>query len=83
MSMLAEFFDIRKDRRKMFEGLEIAKYTNLCAEWMNQWPVMFLTLKDVDGRKFDGAYGLLEQTVAKLCIEHSYLQRCAISESRR
>lgn len=75
MSMLAEFFDIRKDSRKMFEGLEIAKDTELCAEWMNQWPVLFLTLKDVEGAKFDGAYGLLEQTIAKLCIDHSYLEK--------
>lgn len=73
MSMLAEFFDIRKDSRKIFEGLEIAKDTDFCAEWMNQWPVLFLTLKDVEGRKFDSAYGLLKQVVAKLCIEHDYL----------
>ena len=73
MSMLAEFFDIRKDSRKIFEGLEIAKDAAFCAEWMNQCPVLFLTLKDVEGRKFAGAYGLLEQTVAKQCMEHSYL----------
>lgn len=75
MSMLAEFFDICKDGRGLFEGLEIAKDTEFCAEWMNQWPVLFLTLKDVQGRTFDNAYGLLEQTVAKLCMEHSYLQK--------
>ena len=73
MSMLAEFFDIRKDSRQMFEGLEIAKYTDFCAEWMNQWPVLFLTLKDVDGDSFEDAYGLLQYTISVLCIEHSYL----------
>ena len=73
MSMLAEFFDIRKDSRKLFEGLEISKDMEFCAKWMNQWPVLFLTLKDVKGRKFDEAYGLLEQTVSKRCIEHAYL----------
>ena len=73
MSMLAEFFDIRKDSRKLFEGLEIAKHTEFCSEWMNQWPVLFLTLKDVDGDSFEDAYGMLEQTVSKLCIEHDYL----------
>lgn len=75
MSMLAEYFDICKDSRKLFEGLEIAKDSDMCAKWMNQWPVLFLTLKDVNGRKFDGAYGLLQQTIAKLCIEHSYLMQ--------
>ena len=44
MSMLAAFFDIRKDSRKLFDGLEIAKNAEFCEEWMNQWPVLFLTL---------------------------------------
>ena len=37
MSMLESFFDIRKDSRKLFEGLEITKNQALCDEWMNQW----------------------------------------------
>lgn len=43
MSMLAEFFDIRKDSRKMFEGLAVAGDEDFCRTWMNQWPVLFLT----------------------------------------
>lgn len=73
MSMLAGFFDIRKDSSALFEGLEISRNTELCQKWMNQWPVISLTLKDVEGRQFEKAYGLLEQTIAKLCIEHAYL----------
>lgn len=73
MSMLAEFFDIRKDSKKIFEGLEISKDTEFCSKWMNQWPVLFLTLKDVQGDDFEDAYGILEKTVSKLCIEHAYL----------
>ncbi|MDO4308583.1 MAG: AAA family ATPase [Eubacteriales bacterium] len=73
MSMLAEFFDIRKDSKKIFEGLEIAEDKDFCAAWMNQWPVLFLTLKDVNGRKFEGAYDLLQYTISSLCIEHAYL----------
>lgn len=73
MSMLAEFFDIRKDSRKIFEGLEIAKDTECCSEWMNQWPVLFLTLKDVDGRKFDSAYGMVQFVISSACGEHDYL----------
>ena len=41
MSMLAEFFDCRKDSKKLFEGLEIIKESGFCAKWMNQWPVLF------------------------------------------
>lgn len=74
ISTLAEFLDIRKDSRKLFKGLEIEKDTELCRNWMNQWPLLFLSLKDVDGRKFDKAYELLKQTISNLCIEHSYLE---------
>ena len=48
MRMLASFFDIRKDSRTIFEGLEISKNTALCNEWMNQYPTLFLSFKDVD-----------------------------------
>ena len=37
MSMLKSFFDIRKDSRKLFEGLEIAKNQLLCDAWMNRY----------------------------------------------
>lgn len=40
MSMLANFFDIRKDSKKLFEGLEIAGFSDLCANWMNQYPTL-------------------------------------------
>lgn len=41
MSMLAHFFDIEKDSRALFEGLEISKQKELCVQWMNQYPVIF------------------------------------------
>lgn len=74
MSMLAEFLDIRKDSRELFEGLTVAQDKEFCEKWMNQWPVLFLTLKDVNGTEFDMAYGLLQKTISKLCIDHSYLE---------
>lgn len=40
MSMLENFFDIRKNSRKLFEGLEIAKNQTICDEWMNQYPMI-------------------------------------------
>ncbi len=74
MSMLASFFDIRKDSRELFEGLEITKNQELCAEWMNQWPVLFVTLKDVNGLDFQDAYGMLKQVIADICMDHYYLK---------
>ncbi|MCD8105716.1 MAG: ATP-binding protein [Lachnospiraceae bacterium] len=74
MSMLASFFDIRKDSRELFEGLEISRNKDLCLQWLNQWPVLFVTLKDVNGRDFQDAYDMLRQVIANLCKEHYYLK---------
>ena len=73
MSMLANFFDIRRDSQAMFEGLEISKNAALCSEWMNQWPVLFLTFKDVDGLTFASAKEMLLNRIAAIYNDHSYL----------
>ena len=77
MSMLANFFDIRKDSQAMFEGLEIAQNTALCREWRNQWPVLFLSFKRVDGLDFGSAYEMLCTVLAEVCVTHGYLQESA------
>ena len=77
MSMLANFFDIRRDSQAMFEGLEIAQNTALCREWRNQWPVLFLSFKRVDGLDFGSAYEMLCTVIAEVCVTHSYLQESA------
>lgn len=73
MSMLANFFDITKDSRSLFEGLEIAGYPEICRQWMNQYPVLFLSFKDVDGSSFENALGLLKFTISQFCDTHAYL----------
>ncbi len=73
MSMLASFFDIHKDSRDLFEGLEITGDKELCAQWMNQWPVLFVTLKDVSGLDFSDAYGMLHYVITNFYNEHGYL----------
>ena len=74
MSMLANFFDIEKDSGKLFEGLEISEYTEICEQWMNQYPVLFLSLKDIDGTTFENAFGLFEFLISTYCDEHAYLK---------
>ena len=66
MSMLENFFDIRKDSRAWFEGLEIARDSELCQAWMNQWPTVFFSLKDIDGLNFESAYGQLKAQISEL-----------------
>ena len=73
MSMLSQFFDIRKDSKAMFQGLKIAENTELCDEWMNQWPVLFLTFKDVNGLTFASAKEMLLNRIAEIYNDHSYL----------
>ena len=73
MNMLANFFDISKDSKALFEGLEVSKDYALCEQWRNQWPVLFVSFRRVDGLNFQSAYGMLEETISDLCEEHRYL----------
>lgn len=73
MSMLAEFFDIRKDSRELFDGLSVAQNQELCQNWMNQFPTLFLSFKDIGADTFENASGMLRRRIAKICIEHAYL----------
>ena len=73
MSMLANFFDIRRDSQAMFEGLEISKNEALCSEWMNQWPVLFISFRRVDGLNFQSAFGMLQETIMDIYGDHLYL----------
>lgn len=43
LSMMTEFLDITKDSRALFEGLAVSTNRELCKEWMNQYPVIFLS----------------------------------------
>ncbi len=73
MSMLAEFFDIRKASRELFAGLAIAEEGQLCADWMNRYPTLFLSFKSIDGLDFSKAYEKLGAVFADLYKEHLYL----------
>lgn len=73
MSMLDNFFNIQKDSKSIFAGLEIAGQDALCREWMNRWPVIFVSFKQVDGLDFASAYEMLKQVVADVYKKHLYL----------
>lgn len=75
MSMLAHFFDIREDSRRLFEGLKVSGNKELCEKWQNQYPVLFLSFKDIDGLDFEGAKDMLRSRIFELCMEHSYLEK--------
>ena len=67
MSMMENFFSIRKESKDIFKGLAISEHTEFCREWMNQYPVLFVSFKDVEAETFDGAYKMLMMKLADLC----------------
>ena len=52
MSMLKSFFEIGTDK-SLFDGLYISGNKELCEEYMGKYPVVFLSLKSVEGTKID------------------------------
>lgn len=73
MSMLADFFDVRKDSSKHFAGLSVSKNTHICNQWMNRYPTIFVSLKDVDGISFNDASAQLSLQFADLYKEYAFL----------
>ena len=54
MSMLQYFFEIGTEP-ELFNGLYISKNKNICNEHMGKYPVIFVTLKGIEGLSFDEA----------------------------
>lgn len=73
MSMMSNFFSIRKDSREIFEGLKITEHKEFCEKWMNQYPVIFISFKDVEAETFEGTYKMLKTRLADLCKELDFL----------
>ena len=69
MSMMENYFSIRKDSESIFKGLSIAEHSDFCKEWMNQYPVLFISFKDVEAEDFNGAYKMLASRLADVCKE--------------
>ncbi|MBR1477198.1 MAG: AAA family ATPase [Lachnospiraceae bacterium] len=67
MSMMENFFSIRKDSESIFKGLAITEHEDFCKEWMNQCPVLFVSFKDVEAETFDSAYKMLMMKLADVC----------------
>ena len=72
MSMLKSFFEIGADRT-LFDGLSISKETALCEAYMGRFPVVFVSLKGVDGLTFEEAYGMLRRILRSEVFRLSFL----------
>ena len=73
MSMLKSFFEIGADKT-LFDGLAISKETALCEEYLGKFPVVFVSLKGVDGLTFEDAYGMLRRIIRAEVSRHQYLR---------
>ena len=73
MSMMENFFDVTKDSRNLFEGLNILKHGDFCQEWMNQYPVLLISFKDVDGLNFEEAKKMLSSVLARTFLKYADL----------
>ena len=62
MSMLKSFFETGSDPA-LFDGLRIAREKELCEKYMGKFPVIFISLKSVDGLKYDSAVAALRTVI--------------------
>lgn len=83
MSMLKSFFEIGTDKT-LFDQLYIAANKELCEEYMGQYPVIFLSLKGVDGLNFEEAKSMLKITIRTEAQRHYELKKSEkVSEENR
>ena len=73
MSMLKYFFDIREaeENRKLFKNLYIEKTENFKEQ--GQYPVVFLSLKDLKADSWESMVSYLKVLISNLCLENRYL----------
>ena len=73
MSMLKCFFEIGTDK-SLFDGLKIAENKELCAEYQGQFPVIFISLKSVDGLTFESATAALRTLIGNEASRFQFLR---------
>ena len=73
MSMLKSFFDIGTDKA-LFDGLYISGNKELCDEYMGKYPVIFLSLKGVEGSCFDDARYMITEIIGKEAERFRFLE---------
>ena len=83
MSMLRYFFSIETDK-KLFDGLYIAQNKELCEKYLGQFPVIFLSLKGVDGLDFEGAAYCFAELIGSTARQFEFLLNSnAINENNK
>ncbi len=74
LSMIEYFFDIQKsDSAKLFSEFEISKNIEFCKKHQNKYPVINITLKDIDETSWDDCFESFKTVISKLYKKHDYL----------
>lgn len=72
MNMLKVFFGYEGDST-LFNGLEIAEEKELCREYMGKFPVISISLKDIDSGTFEGARAAMSSVIGKEALKFWFL----------
>ena len=73
MTMFRDFLDIRRDSKALFQGLNIMKHPDTVGKYMNQYPVIFISLKDVNGNGFEKVFDILKNQIASIFRQYEEL----------
>ncbi len=73
LDMLHEFFDSTRDSRELFDGLTVSKNKELCAKWMNKYPVIYLSMNEMKETSFEKCYNRFKNIASRLCEDNCYL----------
>lgn len=72
MSMLRYFFEIGTDK-SLFDGLYISQNRELCDAYCGKYPVVFVSLKNVDGLTYEGAKYRLAESIGREAERFTFL----------
>ena len=74
MSMLKYYFDCtQKDSKELFKGLKIMSQEEQYTSKLGYYPVIYITLKDVQDRNFENMLLNLKSAMIDMYQEHMYL----------
>ncbi len=73
MSMLKSFFEISTDK-SLFDGLRITKEKELCEKYMGQYPVIFVSLKNVEGMNYQAALLRMKKAIGDEASRFDFLR---------
>ena len=72
IDMLKSFFELGADA-SLFEGLKISEEKELCEKYMGKYPVISISLKDVDGENYKVAYDSLGILISEEAERYGFL----------